>query len=93
MSALLVTLTVDDLRALVREELAATTRSSVGAAAADSEVLTREQAAEVLQVDPHQITKLVRQGLPMHRLGNTKLQRFFRSEIHAWMAGKKESAA
>jgi excisionase family DNA binding protein len=49
-----------------------------------SEVLTREQAAELLQVNPHTIPRLVRAGLPAHRLGAQ--WRFRRSELLAYLA-------
>ena len=52
-----------------------------------SEVLTREQAAELLQVNPHTIPRLVRAGLPSHRLGAQ--WRFRRSELLAWLAGSR----
>lgn len=88
MGALAVTLTIEELDDLVTKAVA----KVVGPVrATDSEVMTREQVAELLQVNPHQVPKLVRQGLPMHLLGGTKIQRFRRSEVLAWM-GQKESA-
>jgi excisionase family DNA binding protein len=77
---------------LSREELEAAVERAVrrvvahgpGSEVSEAEVLTREQAAELLQVNPHTIPRLVRAGLPAHRLGAQ--WRFRRSELLAYLA-------
>lgn len=81
MTALAVTLTVDELRALVREAVREERSAPVEEAA---EVLTREQVARLLQVNAHFVPKLIKQGMPAHRLGEQ--WRFRRSEVLAWLA-------
>ncbi len=81
----LVILTPEELEALVER---AVRRATPVMAAPAPEVLTREQAAELLQVNPHAIPRLVRdEGLPAHRLGSQ--WRFRRSEILAWLASAR----
>lgn len=54
---------------------------------APPEVLTRKQAADLLQVDPHAIPSLVSdEGLPYAKLGRE--WRFLRSEVLAWMSAR-----
>lgn len=75
------TITVDQLRAIVREEIAAAARPS------EQEVLTREQAAKLLQVHPSVVTRYVRtEGLPGTKMGAE--WRFRRSEIVQWLKEK-----
>lgn len=76
----LVVLAPADLEALVER---AVRRAVPEAPASEPEVMTREQAAELLQVNPHAIPRLVREGLPAHRLGTQ--WRFRRSELLAWL--------
>jgi excisionase family DNA binding protein len=80
MSAVVV-LTPAELEALVER---AVRRIVEPPSSSDPEVLTREQAAELLQVNPHTIPRLVKNGLPAHRLGAQ--WRFRRSELLAWLA-------
>jgi excisionase family DNA binding protein len=83
-----VLLTPEQLDALlqraVREAMA-----SVQTSGSDSpDVLTRAQAAELLQVTEHHVTRLHRkEGLPGHKLGRE--WRYRRSEILAWIAKRK----
>ncbi len=57
-------LTAEMVRTIVREELERAPTSSV------PEVLTREQCAQFLQVEPHTVTRWVRaKGLPGVQLG------------------------
>ena len=77
---LAVTLTVDELRALVREAV----RDEVSRTTEESEILTRDDAAALLQVHPVMVTRYVRkEGLPAIPLGRE--WRFRRSEILAWL--------
>ena len=81
MTALAVTLTVEELRALVRaavrEELSAN-------APPGADVMTAEEAGKVLRLHPAVVRRYVRtQGLPAHRVGSE--YRFRRSEILAWL--------
>lgn len=85
---LLVHLTADELRAIVREELRAVASPSVST---DREVLTRAQVAELLQVHPNVIPRYVRAlGLPSHKTGGE--YRFLRSEVMAWIQQRKGAA-
>lgn len=80
-----VMLTVDELHALVREAV----RAELGAVAQaeEREVLTREQAAELLQVHPTVLVRYVkRDGLPALKVGPE--WRFRRSELLAWLEAR-----
>jgi excisionase family DNA binding protein len=75
-------------------ELAAVVKRAVGEALDARpqndvrEVLTREQAAELLQVHPSVVVRYVRRdGLPGHKLGAE--WRFRRSELLRWLDGRK----
>jgi excisionase family DNA binding protein len=81
---LLVTLTVTELRGLVRDEIAA----AIARLAEVREVLTLEQAAELLQLNPQVLAKNAeKMGVPSHKIGPQ--WRFIRSELLAWLAGKR----
>lgn len=78
----LVVVEAEELRALIRDavDTALAAREDGDRA---NDVLTRKQAAELLQVDVHTITKYVRvDGMPGH-LRNGKW-RFRRGAILAW---------
>lgn len=81
---LAVTLTVDELRSLVRDEV----RRELGILKASDEsadVLTREQAAKLLHVEAHTVTRWVKaRGLPGHRLAGGEW-RFRRSALLRWL--------
>lgn len=82
---LAVTLTVDELRALVRDEVRAAIPTPVPESA---EILTREQVATLLQVNAHHIPLLIKKhGLPAHRLGNQ--WRFRREEVLGWLSTRE----
>ncbi len=86
----IVVLTQEQLRILVSEAVEeALAKAASGAA--PGEVLSCEQAAELIGVHPHTVPKLVRdEGLPtLRRIG--KLWRFRRSDVMAWL-GQKKSA-
>jgi excisionase family DNA binding protein len=89
MSALAVTLTVDELRKLVREEVQRASGPSIASTA--PEVMTRADVAKLLQVHPNVVGRYIReQGLPAARLGGE--WRFLRADIIAWLAARKERA-
>lgn len=76
----LIDMTDGDLRALIRDEMRAQ-------AEPEREVLTRDQAAELLQVHPDILVRYVRQhGLPASKVGPE--WRFRRSELLAWLNSK-----
>jgi hypothetical protein len=86
MNELAVTLTVEQLRLLVasavREELAKQPL------VAPPEVLTLQDAADMLHRHPKIVTKLVREeGLPCHFISERE-PRFRRSEILAWLGSR-----
>ena len=85
MSALAVTLTVDELRALVRDAV----RAELGdRAEPESEFMTRDQVAELLHVDVRSVTNYVKKrGLPAMKLGGNEW-RFRRSEVLKWIEEK-----
>lgn len=89
---LAVTLTVEELEALMtRAASRAVAETSYAATATPpAEVLTRLQVAELLHVNPHQIPALIKQGLPMHPLGDTTQQRYLRSEVLEWVAKREK---
>lgn len=79
MTALAVTLTVEELRALVREAVI----EAVGPRKA-TEMMTREAVAELLDVHPRVVATYVRKrGLPGVQIGRT--WRFVRAEVVAWI--------
>ncbi len=73
------------IRKVVREEL------QVLATATESQnVLTRDDAAKVLQVHPNVLLRYVRDlGLPAHRVGGE--WRFLRSEVTAWVRSQESA--
>lgn len=85
MSTAVVVLSPSDLEALINRAVGRAV-AAIAPAAEEAEVMTREQAAELLQVNPHAIPKLVREGLPSHRLGTQ--WRFRRSELLAWLSAR-----
>lgn len=83
-SPLAVTLTVAELRKVVAEAV-----RDASTPQQEAEVLTREQAAEILQVSLPVVMKYVHErGLPAHPLGPREW-RFRRSEILQWVADQK----
>lgn len=91
MSDLAVTLTIDQLEALVRK---AVREERSAPSVEEPEILTREQAAKMLQVHPNVVSRYVRDlGLPARRVGGE--WRLLRSEVLAWVDSRervKESA-
>ena len=83
MTQMVVQLTADELRALVREELA---RVVPARAPESREVLTRAQVAELLDVHPNSVPRYIRRGLPTHKVGGEF--RFIRAEVMAWIAAQ-----
>jgi excisionase family DNA binding protein len=83
----IVVLTAEQLKGVIAEAV----ESALAKAGArqDHDVLSREQAAELIGVHPHTIPKLVREdGLPtLRRLG--KLWRFSRADVMAWLARRR----
>lgn len=80
------TLTVEELEALM-ERAAAKVLASDDTAKAKAlpDVMTRDQAAEYLQVNAHQLPKLIeKKGLPAHRFGEQ--WRFLKAELLDWVA-------
>lgn len=87
-AAMAVTLTVDELEALV-ERAAERAIAAVADASVQPDVLTRAQAAELLQVTDHQVVVFVKKhGLPGARCGGE--WRFRRRDILAWIERQKE---
>jgi len=83
-----VVLSPEELEALLERAVRKAAPASAPVDSAPPEVLTRKQAAELLQVDQHQIPKLVAKGLPYSRLGTQ--WRFRRSEVLAWLSAQRE---
>lgn len=83
-SDLALTLTVEQLRALVREELA----RALGSLRPD--VLSVQQAADYAEVGPGTIRTWIREGLPATRRGRRLMLR--REEVDQWRAGAGRSA-
>lgn len=81
MSALAVTLTVEQLEQLVRGAV----RAELGDIGSEAkEILTREEAAELLAVHPTILVKYVRtRGLPAQHLGRE--WRFSRRDVLDWL--------
>lgn len=84
---LAVTLTVDELQALVET---AVRKATAGAVAAGSpEVLTRAEVADLLQIHQNVVLRWIRQrGLPASKIGNE--WRFLRSQVVAWIAANEK---
>lgn len=80
-SQALAVLTPDELRALVREAVREVAASPPPAA--NDDVLTRDQAAALLQVHPVMVVRYVTdEGLPARKLGTD--WRFTRGEVVEW---------
>ncbi len=80
-AAVIVT-TPEQLRALIREEVAAALRS---VQPAQAEYLDLAGVAELLDVTTTTVRAYVRrEGLPVHRIGARTL-RFSRAEVEAWL--------
>lgn len=86
MSALAVTLTIEELEALVE---GAVRKATAGAAAPGApEVLTREEVAKLLRLHPNVVVRWIRsRGLPATKIGNE--WRFLRSQVVAWIAANE----
>ena len=83
MSELAVTLTVEQLKELVKESLRAELEKMP--LVVPPEVLTLTEAAELLRRHPKIVTKLVREDdLPVHYISERE-PRFRRSELLAWL--------
>ncbi len=83
-----VVVTPEQLLALVSEAVRTSIQERSPSEA--PEVLTREQVANLLQVNPHHVPVLVRKhGLPSHRIGSQ--WRFRRTEVLEWLASQKGS--
>ena len=68
--------------------MGAALRAHLEAGASEPEILTLEQAAALLQMDPVSVRKYVRKlDLPAHKLGDREW-RFKRSEIMAWLSAQ-----
>jgi excisionase family DNA binding protein len=87
MSNAMILLTPEELRTLVIDAVreAGVAAAQPPAPAEPSEVMTREQAAEFLHVNPHQLPKLIKEGLPAHRFGESQW-RFLKRELVDWVA-------
>lgn len=86
---LAVTLTVDELRALVREEVQRVRGPAIASAPAP-EVMTRRQVAELLQVHEQVVGRYVRErGLPGSKIADGEW-RFLRSEVLAWVRAQRK---
>jgi excisionase family DNA binding protein len=85
---LAVTLSVEELSALVRK---AVREELQPAQAAAPEVLTREQAAKMLSLHPNVLTRWVqKRGVPGVKIGGE--WRFLRTDLIAWIAAQKKGA-
>jgi excisionase family DNA binding protein len=77
---MLVTLTVEQLRSLIREEV----RGELGNTNASSTYMTVDQVAELLQVNARTVRNWVRsEGLPAMRVGAE--YRFRRENVVTWL--------
>lgn len=82
-----VVLSEEELEALLERAVRKAAPAASSVDSAPPEVLTRKQAADLLQVDPHAIPDLVNdEGLPYAKLGRE--WRFLRSEVLAWMSAR-----
>lgn len=86
----IVVLTPEQLKGIVTEAVEMAL-ARAGESRKTSDIISREQAAELIGVHPHTIPKLVRaEGLPtQRRIG--KLWRFSRADVLAWMARRKSA--
>lgn len=90
MNELAVTLTVEQLRELVRAECE---RAAANASVKPpSEVMTLEQCAELLHRHPKIVMKMTREsGLPVHFISDRE-PRFRRSEVLEWLNSRPTEA-
>jgi len=82
--ALLVTLTVSQLRALIAIEVCAAMERAV---APRGDWMTKEEVAEMVGYEPSYISELVRRrGLPAHQRGGRGSRHMFkRAEVEDWI--------
>lgn len=93
MNTATITLTLEQLSALVRSEVRDALRDERVVPSAEPEVLDYDGVAELLQVDRHTIQALVERGLPAHPVGPKGGRwRFRRSEVLAWLGEQKSEA-
>lgn len=87
--ALLVTLTVDQLRSLIREELAQITRT-----VPESDILDSDGASKLLHYSVKMVERRARNGeLPALRLPGTRKWRFQRTALLAWLKTSGQKVA
>lgn len=80
------TLSVDDLEALVDRKVREALREILVRPV--TEIMTRYQVAELLQVHPNVVGRYVKtKGLPARKVGNE--WRFVRSEVLSWLDAQK----
>jgi predicted DNA-binding transcriptional regulator AlpA len=90
MNDLAVTLTVEQLKALIRESVREEVAKAPAAPA--PEVLTLEGCADLLDLSTKTVSKLEREaGLPSHELSPGD-RRFRRSEVLAWLSARGRAA-
>lgn len=89
-NALLVTLTTDDLRAIVLATVTEALSGSLPGSEPPREVLTRRDAADVLRVSVATLDRLARDGeITPRRVGDSP--RYLRSELLAYVRGTVET--
>lgn len=77
----LVSLSLDDLRALVRDAV----RAEIESHSSEREVMTAKQVAELLGTHPVVVRRYVRtRGLPANKIGSS--YRFKRADVLEWLA-------
>jgi excisionase family DNA binding protein len=86
----IVVLTPEQLRAIVSDAVT-DALAKAGAGVTPADVLSCEQAAELIGVNPRTVPRLVRdKGLPtLRRIG--KLWRFSRRDVLAWLTQRKSA--
>lgn len=79
------TLNKEQLISALREAFPALAAANAQAAEA-REILTEEEVAEILDVEPRTVRNYVKtQGLPAKELGKSRGKRYRRSEVMAWL--------
>jgi excisionase family DNA binding protein len=82
---LLVTMTRAELRSVIAEAIA----EALATKSTHGEWLDSKSAAKLIGCAPRSVQKFARRsGLPSHRIGE-KLLRYRRSEVLAWMEGRR----
>lgn len=80
----------DALRPMVRDVVAEVLTEFLEAEPLKPELLTRQQVAQVLQISSQTVMRMVKEGMPMQRIGDSP--RFKVAHVLAWIEERSKRA-